>query len=671
MAELTPEDLVDLDIPSELSLSPDGSQVVYKLQKASRKGEHDVSALWTADISEENSAHQLTSGQFNDRRPKWSPDGKSIAFLSDRAKAGKSCAIYVLNMTGGEPYSITDTSCERPIAAFEWSPCGKFIAFVSADEKSKEKKAKEEEKDDARVYGEEWAYRRLRLLHVATREVTVLYSEEAHVAEFSWHLKHHSLEIAYTLEKTPDINAGFMYGTTVQTIDVRSKSTKVIIRDTPGKLSKIIWASDRIFFIRSVRPHVSQSSRAVHSLTLDNAQIALIKIEDGKNDVQDIVPHPNGGVLVHLQKGVGDELWQLQTQEQGVGSSKLDIIAKSFSSLVVNSQSDSAGTEHRLTACWIASNPGVGKGGMSLMYEHSADRQGFKADCILTSHNASLRKPVPGSHGYVESSGFKVSYVYMTPNGPSDDEKGWPAVMLVHGGPYYRSTVSFEPDSFHWAAYLVSAGYAIICPNYSGSSGLGDDFTKASQGGMGTNEFDDIIAVVKHVTTEGLPDPSTNGKIDPDRVVIGGWSQGGFLSYLATTRRDFTFKGAICGAGVTDWDMMCMTSDAYYFESEMTGKAPWVLNDRDAEYTKGRHGSAIWHMKTLAEKKTPVLILHGEADVRVPLTQAHAFRRGCEHWGIPYQMVVYPREPHAIAERAHRLDMLKRVRAFVDLHIGR
>jgi len=172
---------------------------------------------------------------------------------------------------------------------------------------------------------------------------------------------------------------------------------------------------------------------------------------------------------------------------------------------------------------------------------------------------------------------------------------------------------------------------------------------------MGTVEYDDIITLVKAGISRGM--------IDKDRVAIGGWSQGGFLSYLAVTRSDFHFKAAVCGAGVTDWDTMCFTSDAPFFEAELAGGAPWM---KDATSVGARHGSAVWHMKHI---KTPILILHGENDQRVPLEQAKAFHRGCLHYKYPCEMVVYPREGHPVRERQHRIDMMKRIRRFYDLHL--
>ena len=109
--------------------------------------------------------------------------------------------------------------------------------------------------------------------------------------------------------------------------------------------------------------------------------------------------------------------------------------------------------------------------------------------------------------------------------------------------------------------------------------------------------------------------------------------------------------------------MMTMTSDLPNLEAELAGGAPWRLK---VDETKTRHGSAIWHMEKVT---TPVLILHGEKDERVPLTQAIAFYRGCEEHKVPCEMIIYPREPHVVEERMHRIDMLNRIKDFIETHM--
>ena len=222
--ELTLEALFELEVPNNVKISPDGSQVVYQLQPSSRKGKHTLSSIWLADVHKEHSAHQLTSGLFNDHEPQWSPDGQTVAFLSDRAKPGESSALYLVRPDGGEAYAITDTENKKGIASFKWSPSGQFIALLSPDEESAEEKKKKDDGDDAEVYGEQWEYNRLRLVHVATRVVETPHRSDEHIMECVW--SRDSKTLHYTATKTPGFNSPMYYGCSFKSTGVGSKSGK-------------------------------------------------------------------------------------------------------------------------------------------------------------------------------------------------------------------------------------------------------------------------------------------------------------------------------------------------------------------------------------------------------------------------------------------------------------
>jgi dipeptidyl aminopeptidase/acylaminoacyl peptidase len=179
------------------------------------------------------------------------------------------------------------------------------------------------------------------------------------------------------------------------------------------------------------------------------------------------------------------------------------------------------------------------------------------------------------------------------------------------------------------------------------------------QGQIGVQDYEDIIDIIQ----DGI-----EGLIDKERAAIGGWSQGGFLSYLAVTRDEtFHFQAAMCGAGTTDRDLLQMTSDAFTVGTELSGQTPWSMTP---DNVNGRRGSPLWHMDDI---KSPVLILHGEEDSRVPASQAHAFHRGCMQRGVACEMVTYPREGHGAPvpfERAHYIDVLERTKRFYDEHVG-
>jgi len=153
---VTPEVLADLRTPQDTRLSPDGKYVVYALRSCwVRQKDNITASLWLAEVGKENSARQITQGNYHDSSPMFSPDGKYISFLSDRAKPGKASALYLLPVNGGEALPQTSTGNEKGVGEYKWCPDGDSIAFSSPDEDSKEKKKRNEAKDDAKVYGED------------------------------------------------------------------------------------------------------------------------------------------------------------------------------------------------------------------------------------------------------------------------------------------------------------------------------------------------------------------------------------------------------------------------------------------------------------------------------------------------------------------------------------
>lgn len=263
----------------------------------------------------------------------------------------------------------------------------------------------------------------------------------------------------------------------------------------------------------------------------------------------------------------------------------------------------------------------------------------------------------------------KLEGYYVMPKS-HNGSKPLPTLVTIHGGPYYRRAVCFDPTDFCLGPPLLAAGrHGILAVNYRGGAGYGEQYASPARGGMGTKDYDDVIALVE----EGI----RRGYVDKSRIIVSGWSQGGFLSYLSAVRNspgqpprkisDWNFSGAICGAGVVDWDLMAMSSDLHEIEGELAGGLPWTSKKTNLT---ARHGSPIWEFDNGAKNIPPMLLLHGERDVRVPVSNAVAFHRGCLRYKIPCELAVYPREPHAPTERAHVLDMMDRVKRFVDTHIA-
>ncbi|HEU4402113.1 MAG TPA: S9 family peptidase [Candidatus Polarisedimenticolia bacterium] len=222
-----------------------------------------------------------------------------------------------------------------------------------------------------------------------------------------------------------------------------------------------------------------------------------------------------------------------------------------------------------------------------------------------------------------------------------------PLIVQPHGGPEWAYWLGWHS----WSQLLASNGYAVLLPNPRGSDGQGWQFIEANRDDWGGMDFRDIM--------DGVDDLIKRGIADPDRLGIGGWSYGGFMSAWAVTQTD-RFKAAVVGAAVTDLFSMYGTTDIPTFQTRYFLDLPFK---RRAAYDGHSPMSFIQNCKT------PSLILHGQADERVPVSQGWEFYTGLRALGVETEMVVYPREPHGFEERAHEVDRFRRILDWYDRHL--
>ena len=592
------EELLDLQVPQTIKISPNAQHVLYSttLPQAAKKGEHAVSTLWLADTGHTKSSRPLTSGLFFDHEPAWSPDGKSIAFISDRAKPGEQWAIYILPIeVGGEAYPITPVENERSIECFQFSPDGKFIAYVSADEKTADKKAKEKDKDDANVWGEDWPYSRLRVVHLATKRVTTLVSRDAHVADLAW--SPDGSKIAFQENRSPDNESADLYGTTFSIVDVSSREISRLCT-SPGGTGYLTWTEDHaIHFIGGLPAECTVSSNIVYSIDLKAEQTRYTRCAHGEADCAMGMSKAGKDITLLVQHGMEDQIQMLGgrillSQKKEIRAWDAAFTTDSDEMILALAQSDSSCPDEVYTT--------TASGGALVQ---------------LSNHGASLEDKHFGSANFLRcrSDDDKVDldglYITPTPH-PGKPSHPFPTIVMPHGGPYWRITATFNPTDDLWSPFLTNAGYGILLPNYRGGSGRGEQFAAYVRGGEGTLDYDDVITLTHHAITEGYA--------DKDNLLIAGWSQGGFLSYLAAVRnsmhgKGWKFKAAIPGAGVSEGDTMVLTSDLGSFQAALGGRAPWEC---DADSISPPTNSALWEFKKAAEQAVipPMLILHGEED---------------------------------------------------------
>jgi len=233
---------------------------------------------------------------------------------------------------------------------------------------------------------------------------------------------------------------------------------------------------------------------------------------------------------------------------------------------------------------------------------------------------------------------------------PQEGEAPYPLVVFVHGGPTGAWSWSFLPAGWN-GPLLAQEGYAVLLPNPRGSAGRGQEFARANLGDMGGGDLQDILAGVDALVEEGLADTG--------RVGIFGGSYGGFMSAWAVTQTD-RFAASVPLAAVTDWRSFHLTTNIGRFDELFLDADPYeVGGDYDAR-------SPVVQAKNC---KTPTLMVHGEEDLCVPVSQAQEMYQALVEAGCETELVLYPREGHGVLERDHQLDLWERLKSWFEQHL--
>lgn len=659
------KELLGLEVPDSLKLSPDGKQVVYigrkKWDHKPKKDEGHSRAIWIADTASEKSARKLTDGSFGDRAPQWSPDGKTIAFLSDRGgDRGKSCAIYLLQPSGeGEPKAITPAKSEQKISKFRFCPHGKHVYFMSTPEKDAEAKAREEDGDDVEVWGQGLEYAQLHRVNVENGEEETLFDQNAHAVDFA--LNDDGSELAVVTTKTTSLESDFLHGCDIQILQpgVGKEEVKRIIH-LPRKVADITWSASTLYFISTNVLTDMSSGNAVHAIDLSassGTEVSPNRIAHGEDDCALGLRKVGDKVLVYVQHDLEDQVRLLNSKAILSQKKKIvdyDVVITKEGSESITMVAASGDINHPTEVFTVNTTSSFLSTQLSNHGASFTDRPFAGAVTVLSCPTLDGKET--------------LSALYLTPVTAAAPQIPLPTYVSIHGGPYMRQNEaadSWDPVIFY-APLLLSTGIGVLVANYRGNSSRGQRFASYAglRGGLGKYDEPDIVALTQHAVSLGLA--------DPQRLAVGGWSQGGYLSYLSAVRNGthggrWRFRCAVPGAGVTDWDAMTLTSDFGYFQAALAG-CSW-RSDKDDVGTRG--GSAMWELKgAVAEGRVPpVLMVHGEKDARVPVTQAWGFRRALDEAGLPFQLATYPREGHFIQETKHLEDMVERVVNFVKEHL--
>jgi len=635
----TSDDILGLKAVSDPQVSPDGRLVAYVVESLNEEKDGYQTDVWLVPASG-GEARPLASSPAADESPRWSPDGKWVAFLSERPRPGAKPddsgdakrQIWLIRPDGGEAMPLT--SAPGAVSGFEWSADGKGIAFLAREPKGEERKKREKEKDDAWTPADLYPWSRLWVIDVAARQARQLTTGEIHVTGLS--LSPDGRTVAFAGQPTPRIPDDF-------------RSDLYTIPTAGGSPAPLV---------------ARKGADGAPAFSPDGKWIAFVS-QDGRDDDW----YTNSRVCLVPAAGGPTRVLTASLDEQigGLFGSALEWTPDS-ASVVFPVAWRTAGRLYRATLDGkvepLTSGPEVdgapsvdGKGEtlVFLRVDAVTPREAWAMRLSPAAPDRATKGkagPPPGPRRLTDTNpqtrdllsfpkelvtwkgadGWDMEGLLVYPPGHVKGTRV-PLVLNVHGGPAGTHSNTFTPAVRLWGWPLfLQKGYAVFFPNPRGSGGYGERFRAANVRDWGVKDYEDIMRGVDALVERGIA--------DPERLAVSGWSYGGFMTSTIVTKTD-RFKSAIIGAAVTDLASFTGTADIPEFARSYFRSWPW---EDAAAYVEH---SALFRAGNV---KTPSLVVHGDRDDRVPISQGWEFYNALRARGVPTEMLVLPRQPHGPRE---------------------
>ena len=634
---LQPEDITLLRTVGDPQLSPNGAFVAYTVGTMDLAKDKRATNLWLArwDGSENRA---LTSGEHKQTHPRWSPDGKTLAFLSSRSDEHEDDQVWLLPLAGGEAERVTEI--KGGVEDFAWSPDSKRLALVVQDPDPRDPEGHEKDKktvpplvidrfqfkQDMEGYLTE-RYRHLRLLDLGTHKVENLTEGKHDDVLPSW--SPDGQEIAFVTKRgaDPDRTENWdVYVIAAQTgARERQLTTSPENDGIPEASCAPAWSPDgqSIAYLHGADP--KKIEYGVNTLAVIPAKGGEARVLTAALDRNVIQPRwaADGKSLTVLVEDDGARSLRRVALE---GSTAREPLLDGRRDLTVYAAAPGG---HMVA---LASTPecpyevyAVDGGSLRPL---SKQNDPFLAQIKLARTEETRFKSADGT----EVHGFLVRALD-APTG----RKG-PALLRPHGGPQSEYTCAFNFEAQLFAAH----GYAVILPNPRGGTGRGEQYALGIYGAWGSVDVQDDLAAVDDAVARGVA--------DPDRLGVGGWSYGGIsTNYLiASTTR---FKAATSGASSANM-LATYGTDEYIRDLQSEFGPPWQDPQKWLAFSY-----AFYHADRI---KTPTLFLCGESDFNVPLLNSEQMYQALRVLNVPTELVIYPGQFHGLTVPSYQVDRLKR-----------
>ena len=655
---VTIPDLFALRDLHDPQISPDGEWVAYTVGSADLEEDKFEERIWMTSAAG-GDAIPLTAEKVSSSRPRWSPDGKYLAFLSSRNQ-GKT-QVWLLNRLGGEAQKLTDTP--QDVEDFAWAPESNRLVLILRDPKPEELEAaktkskdRDEDKDKEKKgkTPKPWVVDRLQfkmdtvgyldhrrthlyVFDLAAKSLRQVTSGDFDDNEPSW--SPDGTRIAFTSNRSePDPDRTYNSDIWVVAADNQDKGARLTqITLNPGEDHDAAWSPDGKWI--------------AHASTLDPKLFEYAT----KHIVISPVPAPGG-----------------KTGEARVLTLELDRMATrphfAPDGKSIYFIADDDGTQNLCRVEISTRKITRPIAGRLMVYDYSLSRSGAIAAQIASSERPSEIFTVPGGNltrvthandellaklklapteyvRFQSKDGTTVAgYLYK----PVDYVPGkkYPTILRPHGGPVWAYYAEFD----QLPQLLAANGYLVLLPNPRGSSGYGQDYCKAIWADWGNKDFQDDMAMVDYAIREGIA--------DPDKLGVGGWSYGGISTdfIIGQTQR---FKAAISGAGAAEFTSL-YGHDQYQKDYFAELGYPWEHPDLWNKI------APFYHVTNIT---TPSLFMGGNIDWNVPILGGEQMYQALRALGRDTQLVVYPGEYHEFTVPSHMEDRLKRYLAWYGHYV--